>query len=55
MKNQVAIKHEIDGLKKGQSPCKILDFEKRRKSSYRKTNLMSGLLNVKYQKHNTLS
>ena len=33
MKNQVTIKHEIGGLKKGQSPRKILDFEKRRKSS----------------------
>ena len=33
MKNQVTIKHEIGGLKKGQSSCKVLDFEKRRKSS----------------------
>ena len=29
MKNQVTIKHEIGGLKKGQSPCKILDLEKK--------------------------
>ena len=55
MKSQVTIKHEIGGLKKAQSPCKILDFEKRRKSSWRKATLMFGLLNVKYQKHNTLS
>ena len=33
MKSEVTIKHEIGGLKKAQSPCKILDFEKRRKSS----------------------
>ena len=33
MKTQVTIKHEIGGLKKGQSSCKVLDFEKRRKSS----------------------
>ena len=33
MKNQVTIKHEIGGLKKGQSSCKVLDFEKRRNSS----------------------
>ena len=29
MKNQVTIKHEIGGLKKVQSPCKILDLEKK--------------------------
>ena len=29
MKNQVTIKHEICGLKKGQSPCKILDLVKK--------------------------
>ena len=29
MENQVTIKHEIDGLKKGQSPGKTLNFEKR--------------------------
>ena len=28
MKNQVTIKHGIGRLKKWQSPCKILDFEK---------------------------
>ena len=33
MKNQKTIKHEIGGLRKGQSSCKVLDFEKRRKSS----------------------
>ena len=54
-KNQATIEHEIGSLKKGQSPHKILDFHKRRKSSLMKTTLMSGLLNVKYQTHNTLS
>ena len=54
-KNQATIEHEIGSLKKGQSPYKILDFDKRRKSSLMKTTLMSGLLNVKYQTHNTLS
>ena len=29
MKNQLTIEHEIGGLKKGQSPCKILDLEKK--------------------------
>ena len=29
MKNEVTIKHEICGLKTGQSPCKILDLEKK--------------------------
>ena len=29
MKNQVTIKHEICGLKKGQSPSKILDLVKK--------------------------
>ena len=33
MKNQVTIKHEVGGLKKGQIPRKILDFKKRRRSS----------------------
>ena len=29
MKNQVTSKHEIRDLEKGQSPCKILDLEKK--------------------------
>ena len=49
------IKHEIGSLKNGQSPYKILDFVERSKSSLMKTTLMSGLLNAKYETHNTLS
>ena len=55
MKNQATIKHKIGSLKNGQSPYKILDFVKRSKSSLMNTTLMFGILNVKYQTHNTLS
>ena len=38
MKSQVTIKHKIGGLKKKQSPCKILDFEKKKEILLKESN-----------------
>ena len=38
MKSQVTIKHEIGGLKKKQSPCKVLDFEKKKEILLKESN-----------------